>query len=76
MARSFGAAGKGDMGHLWVGGQRAARIRPAGQDIDHAGGKARLMHQTREFQQGRRAILGGLQDHGATRRQRRAKFHG
>ena len=75
MARGFRPPGKGDMGDLWVSGQRHAGLWPAGQNIDHACGKSRLMHQFCELQQGRGAILAGLQNHRATCGQSGAQFH-
>ena len=77
MTRRFRTAGKGDMGHFRMGGERrAAGCAEAGDDIDHTGGKTGLMHQPGKFQKRCRPIFRGLDDKGAAGRECRADLDG
>jgi hypothetical protein len=74
MARGLRPAGKRDMRNQRVLRQSLPCIRPARQDIKHSGGKARIMDQAGEFQQGGRAIFAGFDNNRAARRQSRANL--
>ncbi len=55
----------------------ARGVAVAGNDVDDAGGHARLIEEVGKAQRGERGLLGGLEDHGAAGGQRRADLeHG
>ena len=69
----LGGAGEGDLVDVGVvgdGGPR--RLAEAGQDVDHAFGKAGLEDQLAEAECGERGLLGGLEHDGAAGRECRA----
>ncbi len=75
--RDSGGAGEGGHHHVGVAHQVLSGFAAgAGDDVDHAVGQARVLGRLREHQGGERGELGGLEDDGVARGDRREDLPG
>ncbi|MNF69417.1 hypothetical protein D3C84_513000 [compost metagenome] len=75
VASGGGAAGEGDLAHQRVTGQGGAGAGAVtGDHVDHARRNAGLQGQARQFENGRRGVLGRLDDHAVAGGQRRGQL--
>ena len=70
------AAGEGDHVHAWMADERAAHVDPAGDDIHHAGRKARLQGHAAILEADHRRDIGGLEHHAVAGGQGGGEFLG
>ena len=77
MAGGGGAAGKGDLAHQRMAGERCAGARAeTGHHVDHACREAGFMGQAGQLRDGRRGVLGRLEHDGVAGRQGRGELDG
>src|ERR1700733_738375 len=70
-----GAAGEGDLVDVSMLDERgAAGFSETGNDVDHAGRQTAVREIIRQFERGKRRLLGGLEDAGAARSDCRREF--
>jgi hypothetical protein len=62
----LGRAGEGHLVNPWMADQMGANITEPGDDVDHSGGKARLIDQLGYPEGGEGRLLGSLHDNSAT----------
>ncbi len=74
-ASHFGGPGERDLVHVRMTDQCGPRRGAVSRhDVERASGQTRLLHDLRHGKRRERRFLGGFQDYGASRRERRGEF--